>query len=214
MSAELTIIFAVLAIFIIAMLVMVLFTPSEQGGGKAGSPGVSISASQGSVVTVRKVGRTTRVDIHPDIHDHWEGGGGVDISPTPIEVTRREEPELYAEYMNPHTPASRKYAIADYIYSLGLTLPYIQGMNEQWRREQKELDSRQKPAPSPVNPITEPTPVNPEGGELRGGLVRRTLDINQSLREEPMPDMAPDPEEDTDLSKEEEQEQSNIEDNE
>ena len=210
MPSALTIIFAVLAILIIAMLVMVLASPSEQGGGKASSPDVSISAAEGSVVTVRKVGRTTRVDIHPDIHDHWEGGGGVDISPTPIEITRREEPELYAEYMNPRTPASRKYAIADYIYSLGLTLPFIHGMNEQWKREQEEL-LQSKPSQGPVNPITEQTPVNPEGGELRDGLVMRKLDINQSLREEPMPDMGPGQEENP--TKEGVTEQSNNEDN-
>ena len=180
---------AALAAVIAAALLYVLCIPSDNGSVKAPGTDVSISAARGSVVTVRKVGRTTRVDIHPDIHDHWEGSSGVDIAPTPIEVTRREEPELYAEYMDPHTTASRRYAIADYIYSLGLTLPYIHGMNEQWRREQEQEQAEA------VNPITERTPVNPQGGELRGGLVMRRLDIDQGLREEPMYDMSPEPDE-------------------
>lgn len=189
MSTVITWFLVSLAGAIVILLVMILAAPSDQD--KTKEPGVSINATRGSVVTVRKVGRTTRVDIHPDIHDHWEGSPGVDIAPTPIELTMREEPELYAEYMNPRTSASRRYAIADYIYSLGLTLPYIHGMNEQWKREQEMNPA--KGSQTMVNPITEPTPVNLHGGEMKHGIVMRKLDIHQEIREEPMYDMGQDP---------------------
>ena len=171
------------ALVITVILAFALFSGGDsQKNQQHASADVSINAAEGSIVTVRKVGSTTSVIIRSDIHDHWEGSDGIDISPAPIELTRREEPELYEEYMSPKTSASRKYEIADYIYSLGLTLPYIRGLHEQWQQEQQR------------NPATEHTPVNPNGGAMKSGVVYRKLDINHNLRSEPMSDIESGPE--------------------
>ena len=172
----------------VALVITVILALAMFSGGDSqktqphASADVSINAAEGSIVTVRKVGSTTSVIIRSDIHDHWEGADGIDISPTPVELTRREEPELYEEYMSSKTPASRKYEIADYIYSIGLTLPFIHGLHEQWQQEQQ------------MNPATERTPVNPKGGTAKDGIVYRKLDINHNLRSEPMTDIGSGPE--------------------
>lgn len=175
------------ALIIAVILIVTLLLPSDASRKEAPSADVSINAAEGSIVTVRKVGHTTRVVIRSDIHDHWEGSDGIDLSPAPIEITRNEEPQLYAEYMSPKTSAIRKYEIADYIYSIGLTLPYIHGLHEQW---QKELQKDGTTIPSgEINPATEHTPVNLKGGAARGGVVYNKLDINHRLRREPMVDL-------------------------
>lgn len=166
------------ALVITAILATVLLSGGDSHKSQpVASADVNINTAEGSIVTVRKVGSTTSVIIRTDIHDHWEGSDGIEISPAPIELTRREEPELYEEYMSPKTPASRKYEIADYIYSIGLTLPFIHGLHEQWQKEQQ------------MNPATERTPVNPKGGTAKDGIVYRKLDINHNLRNEPMSDI-------------------------
>jgi len=183
---------AVLSALAIIILITILsfWNPEIQKKDVSPAADVSINAAEGSIVTVRKVGRTTRVVIRSDIHDHWEGSDGIELSPTPIEITKQEEPELYAEYMSPRTSAIRKYEIADYIYSLGLTLPYIRGLHEEWQKERERLAS--------ADPSQERTPVNPTGGKMHGGIVYRKLNINHNLREEPIGDMesedAPSPE--------------------
>ena len=181
----------VLAIISLLVLLIVLFMPSGTPRHQSEpAPGVSIAAAAGSIVTVRKVGSSTRVDIRPDIHDHWEGDRDIDVAPTPIEITRSEEPELYAEYMSPSTSATRKYEIADYLYGIGLCLPFIPGLHQQWLREQ-EAAGAALPKKGHVNPATEETPVNTAGGATEGGLVMRRLIVDESLRHEPLPAMEP-----------------------
>ena len=174
------------AIITVIILALALFISPGDSASQQNSPSadVSINAAEGSIVTVRKIGRTTRVVIRSDIHDHWEGSDGIDISPAPIELTRHEEPELYEEYMSPKTSAIRKYEIADYIYSIGLTLPFIHGLHEQWQKENEK-------AASEINPALEHTPVNPKGGSMKEGIVYNKLDINHKLRVEPLVDMDP-----------------------
>lgn len=169
---------AALAAVAAVALVLIVASVSSHGRTDAGDDGVSISADSGSIVTVRKIGRTTRVDIRRDLHDHWEGQGGIDLQPVGIETTRSLEPELFAEYMSPKTSATRKYEIVDYIYSIGLSLPHIRGLNEQWLREQEALR----------NPATEHTPVDPSGGTTINGIVYRELEVDPRLREEPLPE--------------------------
>lgn len=197
MSPSLFWVAVVAALAIIIFLAFVVFgSPEGQKKNSPPSADVSINAAEGSIVTVRKVGHTTRVVIRSDIHDHWEGSDGIDISPAPIEITKQEEPELYAEYMSPKTSAIRKYEIADYIYSLGLTLPYIHGLHEQWQKERETMSQ----AAAAGDPAAESTPVNRAGGKMHGGIVYRKLDINHSLREEPVGEM--DPEEETPVPEE------------
>ncbi len=111
---------------------------------------VSISGENG-IVTIRKVGRSTSVVIHSDTGDYWEGSDGISIPMTPIEATRRHEPELYAEYMSEKTSAIRKYEIAEELYSIGYTLPYQRGLHEQWVKEMRLMEK--EPAPEDSVPI-------------------------------------------------------------
>lgn len=126
--------FAAAAIFTVLLLL-----PTKDGSSRpAGEDdGISVSA-EGSIVTVRKVGRVTSVVIRPDIHDHMEGGDSIELPELPIEVTRMREPELFAEYVSPETSAVRKYEIADDLYSRGYTLPWIKGLNEQYKKEMEK----------------------------------------------------------------------------
>ena len=182
---------------LLTVFLVILFAPSgsPQPKGREPAPGVSIAAAAGSIVTVRKVGSATRVDIRPDIHDHWEGDRDIDVAPTPIEITRSEEPKLFAEYMSPATSATRKYEIADYLYGIGLCLPFIPGLHQQWLREQEQAAGDRRPdavrTKGHVNPATEETPVNPGGGHMEEGLVMRRLVVDESLRHEPVPAMEP-----------------------
>ena len=188
------------ALVTVIILAVTLLSPSESHRAEQASADVSINAAEGSIVTVRKIGNTTRVVIRSDIHDHWEGADGVEIQPAPIEITKKEEPALFAEYMSPKTPAVRKYEIADYIYSIGLTLPFIHGLHEQW---QKELGIPPVGSPAPVEPSQEHTPVNLSGGQTRDGVVYRKLDINHKLRSKPLEEIANEGEEETQAPEEE-----------
>lgn len=180
---------AMAAVVVILIIALLIDTMLSRGNHRVETAGVSINASDGSVVTVRKIGRTTRVDIRDDVHDHWEGSGAIAIKPVGIELTRQLEPELFAEYMSVETSATRKYEIADYIYSIGLSLPYIRGLNEKWRDEQAAMAAG--------NPALEHTPVNPHGGQMVKGIVYKTLEINRDLQAEPMEDLDEVPKEET-----------------
>lgn len=176
--------FAVILMFTALLIYYLFFDPSPSGKGSLPHPGVSISAA-GSVVTVRKVGDTTMVDIRSDIHDHWEDDGrGVQVAESPIELTRSEQPQLYEEYMSASTAASRKYEIAEYLYEMGYTVPFIRGLNEQYRLELQQNGNT--PATLSVNPATEATrPSAPEeDSEQRGGIVFRKLTIDRDLSNE------------------------------
>jgi len=158
---------AAVAIVIILAAAIVLFVPREKLPQEEATESV-ITAPESSVVTVRKIGGTTRVDIHTSIHSHWEGDGGVAPKPTPVEVTRREQPELYEEYMSSETTATRKYEIVDELYSMGYTLPLIPSLHEQWVREQA-LVRAQREDPPKENPAP------------------RRLSVNHDLGAEPLP---------------------------
>jgi hypothetical protein len=136
---------------------------------------VSVDAG---LVTVRKVGPVTSVVIRGAVSDHWDGGG-VPLPLLPVELTRVHEPELWAEYMSPETSAARKYDIIDEVYAKGFTLPYLRGLNEQYRRELAEGGPIAGKAPGRA-------PVNLTG--------KASLKIDESLREEPIPPMEDDPE--------------------
>ena len=137
---------AIVIMCLIAILVLVVMflrdSPARHpsGGGIADDGAVEVSAGRGSVITVRKVGGTTRVEIRPGWQvaaeeEQWEDG--VALGPTPAEVTAIAEPELYREYMSPKTTATRKYEIISYVYGIGLTLPLIPGLHEQYLKEQE-----------------------------------------------------------------------------
>lgn len=175
---------ALIAGFAIAI-AAVLLLPPPSSGGDARLPGTDVSVDAGgSVVTVRKVGRVTRVTIR-GIHDHWEGDEAVTLPPTPIEAARREETALYNEYMSPSTSATRKYEIADELYALGYSLPLIPGLIEQWKREQEELRAFRDRG-GDARTVLEPTPpVYP-----RDLTSPKRLDLDGSLLAEEMPDMS------------------------
>lgn len=146
--------------------------------------GVAVHAA-GSIVTVRKVGHMTSVTIR-GYHDHWEGSEGIELPPTPIEATRREESALYNEYMSPDTSATRKYEIADELYAMGYSLPLIPGLIEQWKREQAELQAfREKDADARA--ALEPTPPD---FSTAGRNSLEDFVIDQDLRSVPQPDMS------------------------
>jgi len=130
---------------------------------------VRISADSRSIITVRKVGASTRVEIRRSSwsgageEDHWEDG--IAMGPTPVEVTKVTEPELYREYMDPSTCATRKYEIISMIYGQGLTLPLLPGLHEQYLREQEKAAKARKKA-------------------------HRTLRIDRSVADTPMESMS------------------------
>ena len=147
-----------------------LFIPAKETPATPATEDESASARTGcGIVTVRKVGRTTSSVFRQDVHEHWEGSDSVELPQLPIEVTLREEPELYAEYMSPGTPAVRKYEIADDLYGKGYTLPWIGGLNEQYKREIKEAQEGSDPD---AKVILERTPVDLTPGKRRPAAGR------------------------------------------
>jgi len=172
---------ALVAVILIALAAILLLSSGGKERGGEGSVESVISTPSSSIVTVRKVGQTTRVDIRLDVHDHWEGEGGVAPKPTPVEITRLEQPSLYEEYMSSEATATRKYEIADELYSMGYTLPFIPGLHEQLLREQKAVRAER-----------EDPPEAPRGDDV----APNRLDINHDLVAEPVPPMGgDDPEE-------------------
>ena len=130
---------AALGIIAVVIVAVLIFSPSKDKDSAAKPDGgISVNASEGSIVTVRKVGRVTSVTIRTQAHDHWEGSDGVQVPQIPTEMTRLYRPELYDEYMSPETSAIRKYEIADELYAEGFTLPYIRGLHKQYKREVAE----------------------------------------------------------------------------
>ena len=88
------------AVALIIVAVLVFSPPKEPSKPQGkGDEGVSVSAGEGSIVTVRKVGRMTSVTIRSSVHDHWEGSDSIQVPMIPVEVTRLEKPDLYAEYL-------------------------------------------------------------------------------------------------------------------
>ncbi len=130
-------IIALVAVFFLIIAAVLLFAPGEKSHPAGETMQSVITAPENSVVTVRKVGMITHVDIRSNIHNHWEGEGGVETKPTPVEITRRDCPELYEEYLSSETTATRKYEIVDELYSMGYTLPLIPSLHEQWVLEQQ-----------------------------------------------------------------------------
>ena len=172
---------------IIIVMVVLLFgnqNSSPRGATQNGFDGaVEVSADRGSVITVRKVGGTTKVEIRPTFfgvgeEDHYEDG--LVLPPPSVDVTKLTEPELYREYMSATTTARRKYEIIDYIYGLGLTLPLIPGLHEQFIKETEAEKPPKKEKPSHktlnidrevasgIQPLAEPetTPVKMNPQEL------------------------------------------------
>ena len=118
MTYPIFILLGILALALVAI-VIVLVSPTASPEEKSLPQGESISVeTQGSIVTVRKIGRVTSVSIHDGIRDHWEGPDGVPISPLSPESTRYYYPELYDEYMSPSTSAIRKREIIDEVYAM------------------------------------------------------------------------------------------------
>ena len=178
---------AALGIIAIVIITILVLSPSKEPGRASDKEdeGVSVNAGGGSIVTVRKVGRMTSVTIRSAVHDHWEGAENIQVPQIPIEVTRLEKPELYAEYISPETSAIRKYEIADELYAEGFTLPYIRGLNEQYKKEIAEaLADRSGDGPT----IAERTPVDLTG-KGKGQPEYRELDINDGLRHVQLEDM-------------------------
>lgn len=125
---------------------------------------VEIHASPGAIVTVRKIGPATRIDVRREKDEDWMSEP-LSIDPIPIEATRNAYPELYDEYMADETSAIRKYEIIDIIYSFGFTLPAIPGLQQLWKKEQEEL---RKSEPAAVEGArTEPVRIAPQGVEIK-----------------------------------------------
>ena len=178
---------AALSAIAVIIITILLCTPSKdspKASGKDGE-GISVSAAEGSIVTVRKVGRMTSVTIRSTVHDHWEGADNIQVPMIPIEVTRLEKPDLYAEYISPETSAIRKYEIADDLYAEGFTLPYIRGLNEQYK---KEVAEAMNDSASDGRTIVERTPVNLTGRGKEKPLFEE-LNIDDGLRHAPLSDM-------------------------
>ena len=180
---------AALGIVAVVILAALIFSPSkEKEPAVKTDEGISVNASEGSIVTVRKVGRVTSVTIRTQAHDHWEGADGIQVGQIPTEVTRLYRPELYEEYMSAQTSAIRKYEIADELYAEGFTLPYIRGLHEQYKREVAEALKEGGDART----IAERTPVNLTQKGKDADSVKE-LDINHDQSVEDL-DGAPDAE--------------------
>ena len=166
-----TVTWLIAALVVIAFIVVAALLLTGQDKGSRQDGGLSLNTPPGSVVTVRKVGEITSVLIRENIRDHWEGADSIPLPLPSTDVTRREEPALYAEYMSPDTPATRKYEIIDEVYALGYTLPYITGLEEQRQKELREAaeggdpDARVVHARTPINL----TPKAGTAGTLTGG---------------------------------------------
>ena len=183
MSIEEIILLVILAAVGAAIIFLLLLPTAEKDIAK-GIESISVSSDQGSVVTVRKVGRVTSVTIRGGVQDHWDGEGGVPVPLLPTEATKTHEPELYAEYMDPSTSAIRKYEIIDEVYALGFTLPYIRGLNEAYKKEMKEILASGDPDGRAIH---ERTPVNLTAAA--SGPRYEGLDIDDGLRHVSPPDM-------------------------
>lgn len=156
---------ALLAVSAVLAVALALEPRPADGEGDSGNVKPR-KPSGGSMVTVRRVGGVTSVVIREGVRDHWEGDGGVPAALLPPEVTRAAHPALYAEYLSPDTPPSRRYAIIDELYSMGFTLPYCKDLHALWKAE----EARSKAAPK--------GPVD--------------LTIDQGLRDVPQPDLGAD----------------------
>lgn len=173
-------------------LAILLFLPQKEKGQDGDAPSNELSIDSGaSIVTVRKIGPITSVTIRQGVSDHWEGSEGIALPLLGTEATRRHEPALWAEYMDPSTSATRKYEIIDEVYALGFTLPYIKGLNEQYKREMKEALASGDPDSRAVH---ERTPVNLTPARQDGSASEdyKKIHINDDLRHAPLPDMGED----------------------
>ncbi len=124
------IIFCTVIVAIVTVLVFLARPVDRKNEKKTGDS----SDSPGGIITIRHVGTRTKISVIPDYLE----GQGEPAGFVPTEAARDSFPELYEEYMSPETSATRKYEIADYIYSIGLTLPLQRGMYEQFKREVEE----------------------------------------------------------------------------
>lgn len=154
---------------IVVLASLLLGNQKREPEGTAGGA-VEVSAERGSVITVRKVGGTTKVEIRPTFsgvgeEEHYEDGTSLPVPS--VEVTKMTEPELYREYMSPGVSAVRKYEIIDYVYALGLTLPLIPGLHEQYLKETEGKHPGKKEKPS-----------------------HKTLRIDRTIADTPMPSMS------------------------
>ena len=193
MSTLVSIIVTALVTLAIAIFLYLVFSPSREGGAAGAPPqdGISVNTAEGSIVTVRKVGRITSVTIRSTVHDHWEGSGDISVPPLPIEVTKIERPELYEEYINPKTSAMRKYEIADDLYAEGFTLPYISGLNEQYKKEVSEALI----SPGDGKVIAESTPARPSPTRSAAKNLVINHDVAHEVTDNPVGDTPSGPEE-------------------
>lgn len=122
-------IIAVIAVFLVCTL-LCIFLPVGRGRRVSPSGQDGIPAREEDVVRVQKAAGTS-------LEEELSSGGGALLPPPAVEITRREEPELYAEYVDPATSAARRYEIADDLYAMGYTLPFIPGMAEAYLNERK-----------------------------------------------------------------------------
>ena len=183
----------------LAGLFLLLFTPQKDGDSTS-APSVREDISVGgggSIVTVRKIGPITSVTIRQQVNDHWDGQEGVAVPLLGPEAAKRYEPALWSEYMDPRTSAVRKYEIIDEVYALGFTLPYIKGLNEQYKRELKEALASGDPD---GRTVSERTPANLSRKEKDGAgeAEPRKMQINEALFHAPVPDMGKDGEDEPD----------------
>ena len=146
-----TIILAVLLASVAVALTMVFIFTKESSATGETHERISIG-SRGSIVTVRKAGSVTSVDFRGAALDHWEGDGDIPVPPPPVEETRRRWPDLYSEYISEDTPPLRRREIADDLYAMGFTLPYIPGLYERCRDGLRGENARGRRAPVDLTP--------------------------------------------------------------
>ena len=147
--AFLTGVFIVFSLFVICIYLIFCFKrPSaSRPSAEEASASKAEEKPERSVITVRKAGAVPAESARPKISDHWEGDGGAPVGQLPVEVTKKERPELYAEYMSVRTSAVRKYEIIEILYTEGYSLPFQPGLNEQYKKEllQQNAERRRKP---------------------------------------------------------------------
>lgn len=135
---------------------------------------MEVETDSKSVVTVRKVAGVTRVSVKLEPEPSYAPFYDEDSRyPTlPPEVTRKEFPALYEEYMDDSVPALRRRDILVELYNMGYALPTVKDL-------QKRIDEEEQLAEE----------VRRKALEAEGGLAR--IDIQAQLRAQSITEIPP-----------------------
>lgn len=111
-------ILSVLAALILCMMAFILLSPGKEDAAAA-SVTIDLGGKDGRIVRVRSADGPWMSFTAP----YPLGGMGEDLPDLSPDDARRDQPELYAEYMDPVTPPERKMEVADLLYGMGYILP-------------------------------------------------------------------------------------------